>query len=82
MLAPSAPFAEDRTARSAEAESGSTGKLAPIASRVLVKLLFAASVARYDLLRVVQSLASRVTKWSTDCDRAFRQCYVKTPPSV
>ena len=76
----SAPFAEDRIARPAEAESGSTGKLAPIASRVLMKLLFAARMARYDLLRAVQGLASRITKWSTDCDKALHRlmCYVNS----
>ena len=54
------------------------GKLAPIASRVLMKLLFAARMARYDLLRAVQGLASRVTKWSSDCDKALHRlmCYV------
>ena len=76
----STQFAEDRIARPAEAESGSTGKLAPIASRVLMKLLFAARMARYDLLRAVQGLASRVTKWSTDCDKALHRlmCYVNS----
>ena len=76
----STPFADDRIARPAEAESGSTGKLAPIASRVLMKLLFAARMARYDLLRAVQGLASRVTKWSMDCDKALHRlmCYVNS----
>ena len=43
-----------------------------------MKLLFAARMARYDLLRAVQGLASRVTKWSSDCDKALRRlmCYV------
>ena len=31
-----------------------------------MKMLFAARMERYDLLRATQSLASRVTKWSTD----------------
>ena len=76
----STPFAEDRIARPAEAESGPTGKLAPIASRVLMKLLFAARMVRYDLLRAVQGLANRITKWSTDCDKALHRlmCYVNS----
>ena len=76
----STPFAEDRIARPVEAESGPTGKLVPIASRVLMKLLFAARVARYDLLRAVQGLACRVTKWSMDCDKALHRlkCYVNS----
>ena len=43
-----------------------------------MKLLFAARMARYDLLRAVQGLASRVTKWSSDCDKALHRlmCYV------
>ena len=45
-----------------------------------MKLLFAARMARYDLLRAVQGLASRVTKWSTDCDKALHRlmCYVNS----
>ena len=33
-----------------------------------MKVLFAARMARYDLLRATHPLASRVTKWSEDCD--------------
>ena len=45
-----------------------------------MKLLFAAQSARYDLLRAVQGLARRVTKWSTDCDKALQRlmCYVQS----
>ena len=64
----STPFHEMRTALPRESEKEPTGKLQPIASRVLMKILFAARMARYDLLRATQSLASRVTKWSKDCD--------------
>ena len=55
------PF-DYKIARPVEAEAEVTGELAPIASRVLMKLLFAARMARYNLLRAVQGLASRVTK--------------------
>ena len=74
----STPFYDDKIARPVETEAESKGKLAPIASRVLMKLLFAARMARYDLLRAVQGLASRVTKWSSDCDKALHRlmCYV------
>ena len=43
-----------------------------------MKILFAARMARYDLLRAVQGLAARVTKWSTDCDKALHRliCYI------
>ena len=37
-------------------------------------------MARFDLLRAVQGLASRVTKWSSDCDKALHRlmCYVQS----
>ena len=41
-----------------------------------MKILFAARMARYDLLRAVQGLAARVTKWSSDCDKALIGLYI------
>ena len=72
------PFHEERIARPVTDESEKKGVLAPIAARVLMKILFAARMARYDLLRAVQGLAARVTKWSADCDRALHRlvCYI------
>ena len=35
--------------------------------------MFQARMAGYDLLRAVQGLASRVTKWSTDCEKALHR---------
>ena len=64
----STPFHELRIARPRENEEQPEGRLKGIASRILMKVLFAARMARYDLLRATQSLASRVTKWSPDCD--------------
>ena len=60
------------------------GRLQPIASRVLMKVLFAARMARWDLLRCTQSLASRVTKWSRDCDVGLRRliCYINSSLDV
>jgi len=54
------------------------GALAPIAAKVLMKILYAARVMRYDLLRPVAYLASRVTKWSPRCDRQLHRlvCYI------
>ena len=63
----STPFHNNRVARPKE-EDEKSGRLQPIASKVLMKILFAARMARYDLLRATQSLASRVTKWFEDCD--------------
>ena len=74
------PFHDDKIARPVETEAEVKGELAPIASRVLMKLLFAARMARYDLLRAVQGLASRVTKWSNECDKSLHRlmCYVNS----
>ena len=73
------PFHDNRVARPTE-EGEPQGKLQPIASRVLMKILFAARMARWDLLRATRSLASRVTKWSRDCDTALHKlvCYINS----
>ena len=49
-----------------------------------MKLLFAARMARYDPLRAVQGLASRVTKWSSGCDKSLHRlmCYVNSTLDV
>ena len=72
------PFYDDKIARPIADEQESRGQLQPIAGRVLMKVLFAARMARYDLLRAIQRLASRVTKWSPDCDKALHRlmCYI------
>ena len=76
----STPFQDDRIARPTKDDTESKGVLQPIASKILMKVLFAARMARFDLLRATQGLASRVTKWSVDCDQAlFRlMCYIHT----
>ena len=50
----STPFHEERIARPVADEAETKGVSAPIAARVLMKILFAACVARYDLLRAAQ----------------------------
>ena len=74
----STPFYDDRIARPIGDEQERRGELQAISSKVLMKVLFAARMARFDLLRATQGLASRVTKWSVDCDKAlFRlMCYI------
>ena len=54
------------------------GELQPIASRVLMKILYAARMARYDLLKCVNSLASCITKWTKRCDFRLHRliCYI------
>ena len=78
------PFHEHRTARPIVGEEEKAGRLQPIASRVLMKILFAARMARWDLLRATQSLASRVTKWSPDCDLGLHRlvCYINSSMDV
>ena len=50
------------------------------ASKVLMKLLYAARMARYDLLRAVGGLATMVTKWDASCDRRLYRlmCYIQS----
>ena len=78
----STPFHKERIARPIADEKETKGVLAPIAARVLMKVLFAARMARFDLLRAVQGLAARVTKWSAECDKALHRliCYIKLHP--
>ena len=39
-------------------------RLQPIAARVSVKVLYGARMARYDLLRAANGLATEITKWT------------------
>ena len=67
------PFSSDESAvRKGEAENAG-GKRGPIASRVLMKVLYGARMCRFDLLRCVCKLATRITKWSPADDRALHR---------
>ena len=71
------PFTEAGIARPTLDENEKPGRLQPIASKVLMKILFAARMARPDLLRATQSLASRVTKWwSIECDMLYIDSFI------
>ena len=54
------------------------GRLQPIAAKVLMKILYAARLCRFDLLRAVCHLATFVTKWTSECDRKLHRlvCYI------
>ena len=67
------PFTEAGIALPTLDDKETPGRLQP--SKVLMKILFAATarMARPDLLRATQSLASRVTKWSIECDIALHR---------
>jgi hypothetical protein len=77
-----APFVDEtQDENSVAVQDGSsapTGRLQPIACRVLMKLLYAARMARFDLLRATCALATMITKWSPECDRRLHRlvCYV------
>ena len=59
---------------------GGTGVLQPHAAKVLMKLLYGARLARFDLLRAINHLAGYITKWTPDCDKRLHRimCYVQT----
>ena len=54
------------------------GRLKSIAAKVLMKLFYAARLARFDLLRAIANLARYVTKWRPEHDRRLHRlmCYV------
>ena len=63
-----------------KAKGFTEGKLAPIAAKIIMKVFYAARVARYDLLRAVGNLARYITKWTPECDRRLHHlmCYIKS----
>ena len=50
-------------------DAANRGKLQPIASRILMKVPWAARIARYDLFRAVGHLATYVSRWTSTQDR-------------
>jgi hypothetical protein len=60
------------------------GELQPIASRILMKILYAARMCRFDLLRPCCFLATRITKWGTCSDEALHRlvCYINSTLEV
>ena len=54
------------------------GKLAPHAASILMNLLYTARIARFNLLRAINSLARNLTKWSDRDDARLHHlmCYV------
>ena len=74
---PAAPAQKHELSSEAPAEGG---RLQPIAARVLMKILYGARMARYDLLRGVCALASCVTKWTLQNDVDLYRLYEVLPP--
>ena len=56
------------------------GHLQPHAAKVLMKLLYGARLARFDLLRAINNLAASITKWTPECDKRLHHimCYVNS----
>ena len=54
------------------------GHLQPHAAKVLMKLLYGARLARFDLLRAINNLAASIAKGTPDCDKRLHHimCYV------
>ena len=53
--------------------NSSAPTLANVACKILMKILYAARMARYDLLKSVSLLAGRVTKWDSTCDQELHR---------
>ena len=47
------------------------GRLGDVAASVLMKILYAARMARFDLLKAIQALACRIHRWTKWCDKAL-----------
>ena len=47
-----------------EVNENNRGSLAPQAASILMKLLYAARICRFDLLRSINNLARKITKWT------------------
>ena len=56
------------------------GTLAEHAACILMKCLYGARMARFDLLRAITSLACQLTRWTPECDRKLHRlmCYIHT----
>ena len=56
------------------------GSLQPIAASILMRILYAARMARFDLLRAVNGLACNIHYWTTVCDRQLHRLvsYINT----
>ena len=52
------------------------GILAPIAARVIMNILYAARMFRYDMLHTVNALARQITKWCRACDKKLHRLVV------
>ncbi len=66
----STPFLEE-TVDLRQLDQEGTGVLGGVAAKILMKILYGARAARWDLLKTSSILASRLTKWTKACDKAL-----------
>ena len=59
---------EEQSVETDRSDRPDQGVLASVACNILVKVLWAARLARPDLPRSVNHLATKVTKWTSKCD--------------
>ena len=63
-------------------EGKKTGTLQPIAASILMKVLYAARVARIDLLEAVNALATKVSTWKGARDRRLHRLMSRVQSSL
>ena len=67
------PFVEESTDAGFWESDVATGKtLGDKAASILMKVLYAARMARHDLLRATCALAREITRWNSMCDRKLQ----------
>ena len=73
------PFLDESKVENSSSDN-EEGLLAPIACKVLMKILYGARLARFDQLRPIAALASKITKWDSVCDRMLHRlvCYINS----
>jgi hypothetical protein len=78
LAGPKSPEPKAKAKDDKDKSSVIRGALADAAARVLMKVLYAARLARFDLLRAVGALASMITKWDKWQDRKLHKlmCYI------
>ena len=74
------PFVPDSKASELPKDASKEGHLQPIAASILMKLLYAARLARFDILKAIGQLAQHISKWTAADDRGLHRlvCYVNS----
>ena len=67
-------------AKRASGEVEDRGQLGPLATSILMRILYAAREARFDLLRAVNKMSCMVAYWNSDADRRLEKLvsYIKS----